>query len=91
MNDVHRRIAAMCRTPQTMDAIVGYIGCSKALIYNLVARGMLVNHGNKRRAHLQTADGVMVEPERVFEAPVQVVQAASVWHYARRCAMEARA
>ena len=91
MNDVHRRIAAMCRTPQTMDAIVDHIGCSKALIYNLVARGMLVNHGNTRRAYLQTADGVMVEPERVFDAPVQVVQASSVWHYARRCAMEARA
>ena len=91
MKDTHRRIAAMCRTPQTMDAIVDHIGCSKALIYNLVARGMLVNHGNKRRAYLQTADGVMVEPERVFEAPAQVVQAASVWHYARRCAMEARA
>lgn len=90
MNDTHRRIAAMCRTPQTMDAIVDHIGCTKALIYNLVARGLLINHGNKRRAYLQTADGVMVEPERVFDAPVQVVQASSVWHYAHRCAMEAR-
>lgn len=90
MNDTHRRIAAMCRTPQTMDAIVEHIGCTKGLIYNLVQRGMLINLGNKRRAYLQTADGVMVEPERVFEAPAQVVQAASVWHYARRCAMEAR-
>lgn len=91
MKDTHRRIAAMCRTPQTMDAIVDHIGCTKGLIYNLVQRGMLINHGNKRRAYLQTADGVMVEPERVFEAPAQVVQASSVWHYARRCAMEARA
>jgi hypothetical protein len=91
MKDTHRRIAAMCRTPQTMDAIVDHVGCTKSLIYNLIARGMLVNHGNKRRAYLQTADGVMVEPERVFEAPAQVVQASSVWHYARRCAMEARA
>ena len=90
MNDIHRRIASMCRTPQTMDAIRDHIGCSKALIYNLVARGMLVNLGNKRKAILRTADDVMVEPERVFDAPVQVVQASSVWHYARRCAMEAR-
>jgi hypothetical protein len=90
MNDMHRRIAAMCRTPQTLDAIVDHIGCTKALVYNLVSRGMLVNHGNKRKAYLQTADGVMVEAERVFDAPAQVVQASSVWHYARRCAMEAR-
>lgn len=87
---MHDRIAAFCRHPRTMDAIVEHVGCTKAVIYLLRQRGMLRNIGNKRGGLFQTVEGVSIEPERTFDVPDHIVQASSVWHYARRCAMEAR-
>ena len=84
MNDTHRQIAAMCRTPQPLEAITTRLGVTKMCLYNLVARGMLRNVGTRKRALLQVVQGVSVEPERTFTTPEHIAQAASVWHYARR-------
>lgn len=86
MKDTHRQIAAMCRTPQPLEVITAAVGCTKVCLYNLVARGLLRNVGTRKRALLQVVEGVSVEPERTFRTPEHIVQASSVWHYARRVA-----
>lgn len=85
MNDTHRQIAALCRTPQPIDAIVAAVGCRKMLVYNLVQRGLLRNVATRKRALLQVVEGRAVEAERAFATPAEIIQASSVWHYARRC------
>ena len=90
MKDTHRMIAALCRTPQPMDVIQANVDCTKAVIYLLVARGLLRNVGTKARGLFEVVEGVSVEPERTFEVPAQIVQCASVWDYARRLGVEGR-
>lgn len=90
MNRTHEKIAAFCRNPQTIDAIVDHVKCTKAVIYLLRQRGMLRNIGNKRGGLFQVVEGISVEPVRMFETPNNIIQATSIWHYARRFAMESR-
>lgn len=84
MKDTHRMIAALCRTPQPMEAIQAHVGVTKAVIYLLVQRGLLRNTGTKARGLFEVVEGVSVEAERTFDVPRQIVQASSVWDYARR-------
>lgn len=89
MSDTHDKIAAFCRTPQTMDAICAHAQCTRSLVYNLVARGMLKNVGSKRSGQFAAVESRVVEPERTWRETPQIVQAASVWHYAQRMGVSA--
>lgn len=60
-------------------------------VYNLVQRGMLENVGTRRFGRFLVVPGTSLEPVREFRATPEIIQAASVWEYARRCAMETRA
>lgn len=57
-------------------------------VYNLVQRGMLENVGTRRFGRFLVVPGTSLEPVREFRASPEIIQAASVWEYARRCAME---
>lgn len=89
MNDLHRTIASICVHPTPIHEITERAGCTKVTVYNLVTRGLLVNVGSKHRGLFKVADGVVVEAERTFNAPQQIVQVSSVWHYAQRLARNA--
>lgn len=84
MSVSHDRIAAFCRSPQTIDAICEHAKCNKVVVYNLVARGLLQNIGNKRYGRYVAIESKAIEPERTWREQPQIVQASSVWHYAQR-------
>lgn len=89
--NMHQRIAAICRDPVPMEVITERADCTAKDVYNLVQRGMLENVGTRRFGRFLVVPGTSLEPVREFRASPEIIQAASVWEYARRCAMETRA
>lgn len=90
MNDTYQKIARACIKPQLIEDIQAITGCTKRMIYNLVARGMLVNIGTKARGLYIVNEHAVVEKDREFKPQKAIEQVSSVWHYAQRCQQEAR-
>lgn len=90
MNDRYQKIASICVKPSLIEDIAAGAGVTKRAIYNLVARGMLVNVGTGSRALYVMNDNVAIEKERVFKTLRAIEQVSSVWEYAHRCQQEAR-
>lgn len=87
MTPLQRQVISVCVRPQTMAKIMERTGCTPRTVYNMVARGMLMNIGNQRGGLYGLTENTMIEdPIRTFDAPPAIEQASSVWHYARRLA-----
>lgn len=90
-SSTRRRILRLCETPQRPAAIMQAVQCSRESIKALVSDGLLRNVGEHNTPMYCVTPLVYAEPPKRFETPAQIVQASSVWHYARRMASQSAA